>query len=148
MTEPDEATLDDVPEPDELSPLPPWVWDELSAEDHEATWREFSAWVGWLEQEYGTWVRLPPCWPLHEALRAELAMFWYWHGDVMTVVDDPVTGIAWHNDLRQSALAWQQLADCDHEEPIRYHRQLAEQRRVRHERFLGQAITRDGGVGR
>lgn len=138
--------VDDVADGDageyEESALPLWVWSDLSPEDYEQTWREFSSWVGWLEQEYASWVRLPPCWPLHEALRVELAMFWYWHGDVMTTVDDPVTGIAWHNDLRQSAQAWQQLADCDHEEPIRYHRQLAEQRRARHQQFLGQAIAR------
>lgn len=130
------------PEWDTEEPVDPplWVWDDLPDDVYVGLWREFAAWVAWLEDTYGAWVTLPPCWPLHEALRTELTMFWYWHGEIMSTEQNPVAGISWHNDLRNSAVAWRELAGCDHEEPIRYHRQLAEDRRRRHSEFLERAI--------
>lgn len=155
--DPDGVESDDVgggdPFPDDDDgdvdePAPPlWVWDGLDDELYQGLWREFAAWVRWLEDAYGTWVELPPCWPLHEALREELRLFWYWHTELMTTEDSPVTGIAWHNDLRQSAQAWRELASCEHAEQLRYHRQLAEQRRSRHEGFLEQAIATRSDAG-
>jgi len=132
----------------EQPPPPLWVWDGLPDDQYVVLWREFAAWVAWLEDAYGTWVKLPPCWPLHEALRTELSMFWYWHNEIMTTEQNPVTGIAWHNDLRNSALAWQELAGCAHEEPIRYHHELADARRQKHGAFLEQAIRQRRDAGR
>jgi hypothetical protein len=36
----------DRPEP------PPWVWEHLSDEHYNESWRRLTAWVGWLEEAY------------------------------------------------------------------------------------------------
>ncbi|HYZ01670.1 MAG TPA: hypothetical protein VFA92_09260 [Candidatus Binatia bacterium] len=94
---------------------PPWNWERLPQTDLEASWRELTLWVEWLRREYRTWVTLPDCWPLHEALRSELCFFMWWHRRAVELSDDPEDGIRWHGDLRQAAEAWSRLATCDHE---------------------------------
>ncbi|MBO0688223.1 MAG: hypothetical protein J2P40_01430 [Candidatus Dormibacteraeota bacterium] len=94
---------------------PPWNWERLPASDLEASWRELTLWVEWLRREYRTWVTLPDCWPLHEALRSELCLFMWWHRRAVELSDDPEDGVRWHGDLRQAAEAWSRLATCDHD---------------------------------
>lgn len=94
---------------------PPWHWERLPQTDLEASWRELTLWVEWLRREYRTWVTLPDCWPLHEALRSELCFFMWWHRRAVELSDDPEDGIRWHGDLRQAAEAWSRLATCDHD---------------------------------
>lgn len=132
---------------EKAKPKPPWVWDQLDEETRRDTWQRFAQWVDWLQETYEPWLVLPPCWPLHEALRVELAMFWYWHRYVMTSTANPPEGVRWHNEFRRSAAAWRELANCSHEEPVHYRRQLAEQRRGRHQEYLNQAIAAGGDAG-
>ena len=120
-------------------PKPPWVWDDLTPEVRAESWRRLAEWVEWLEEAYGTWVVLPPCWPVHEGLRTELTMFWYWHRWVSTAAVNPIDGVRWHNELRRSAQAWRELATCQHEPPVRHHQQLLQANRARRDHFLAQA---------
>jgi hypothetical protein len=125
---------------------PPWVWDGLSDDLHEETWRRFAEWVSWLTEAYEPWVVLPDCWSVHEGLRVELSMFWYWHRVLMTASVNPVDGVRWHAELRRAAGSWRELAGCQHEPPIRHSQALAEQRRTRTAQFLAVASARPKGA--
>lgn len=118
---------------------PPWVWDHVSEEPRAELWRRLAEWVEWLEGAYAPWVTLPPCWPAHEGLVVELRMFRQWHRWLMSQATQPADGVRWHQDLRRSAQAWQVLAGCRHEPPIRQHRQVQEALRVRRDQFLAEA---------
>ncbi len=120
-------------------PQPPWVWDDLTDEVRAESWRKLAEWVEWLEEAYATWVTLPPCWPVHEGLRTELAMFWYWHRWVSTAAVNPIDGVRWHNEMRRSAQAWRELAACQHEPPVRHHQQMLLANRARRDQFLVRA---------
>lgn len=98
----------------ERAERPPWVWDGLPRDTYRERWTGLVAWVDWLEEAYAPWVVLPNCWPAHEGLRAELVLFWYWHGWLISEATDPVAGIRWHGDLRRAAEAWRELSTCDH----------------------------------
>ncbi|GAA1603376.1 hypothetical protein GCM10009789_66720 [Kribbella sancticallisti] len=122
-----------------MASKPPWVWDELTEEVREQSWQRLAEWVGWLEDAYSPWVMLPPCWPVHEGLRTELTMFWYWHRWLTTAAVNPIDGVRWHNDLRRSALAWRELANCRHEPPVAHHSQILAARRSKHQEYLSEA---------
>jgi hypothetical protein len=120
------------------SGAPPWVWDGLGDEVRGAAWNGLAAWVDWLEEAYAPWVMLPPCWPVHEGLRTELTMFWYWHRWVMSAAVNPIDGIRWHNELRRSAVAWRELSTCRHETPVAHHNQIMAARLAKRDEFLDQ----------
>jgi hypothetical protein len=91
-----------------------WDWAGLGPAELDQRWQSLAAWVRWLLEHYSTWVKLPPCWPRHEALRSELEFFRAWH--VQLLEDgDATEGTNWHSALRSAAGAWMELADCDHE---------------------------------
>jgi|SRR5579859_7158891 len=92
-----------------------WDWDRLDPGARRRQWESLGAWVAWLQEHYEPWVKLPACWPRHEALRSELAFFQGWHEEVMRE-GDGYGGASWHSHLRDAAEAWQVLADCQHEE--------------------------------
>ncbi|MET7281898.1 hypothetical protein ABZS29_26940 [Kribbella sp. NPDC005582] len=120
-------------------PKPPWVWDEKEPHEREGNWDKLAAWVAWLEEAYAPWVLLPPCWPVHEGLRTELTMYWYWHKWVMSTAVNPIDGVRWHNEIRRSASAWRELATCRHEPPVAHHGQIMAARLVKRDEYLAQA---------
>jgi hypothetical protein len=96
-------------------------WSRLSPAERQARWTALVGWVTWLQDTYEAWVKLPECWPRHEALRRELEFFRAWHQDIEDDGTDPYDGTNWHASLRSAALAWQDLANCRHEaEPWRH----------------------------
>jgi hypothetical protein len=97
--------------------LPPWNWSEMPGPRRRAELDDLAEWVADLQQAYGRWVRLPPCWPCHRALREELTVFWYWR---QRLDDAPEAGaeeaVRWHQSLRTSAQAWAEIyGGCRHE---------------------------------
>jgi hypothetical protein len=121
---------------------PPWVWDELPDDAVRERWRALVAWVQWLEDAYQPWVVLPPCWPEHEGLRHELALFWYWHAWLTTTATDPVAGVRWHADLRNAAAAWRELATCGHRPTSAEHAQIVAAQRACRDQFVEDALAR------
>lgn len=121
--------------------VPAWVWDHLPGELRADLFREVAGWVVWLEENYEQWVSLPACWPLHEALRTELSMFWMWHRLVTSSMTSPAEGVRWHHEMRRAAQAWRAVADCTHEPGVRQQATLARARQERRERFLAEAIA-------
>jgi hypothetical protein len=106
-----------VAEEDEERRLPPWNWREMSVQQRASELDELSNWVAELQESYGRWVRLPPCWPAHHALRDELAAFWYWR-QRLDGSDSaaPEEAVRWHQSLRSSAQAWAEVyGGCNHE---------------------------------
>ena len=86
---------------------PPWNWRQLPTEDRRAELEDLAEWVGGLQEAYGRWVRLPPCWPCHRALLEELAVFWYWRQRLDESPEAaPEEAVRWHHALRMSAQAW------------------------------------------
>ncbi|GAA3768587.1 hypothetical protein GCM10022225_63940 [Plantactinospora mayteni] len=120
----------------------PWAWDDATDEAYEDLWARFVRWVDWVEREYAPWVVLPPCWPVHEALRFELTLLWYAHDAALYRSTDPISGIQWHVDLRNAANAWRALATCDHREPSPEQRRIEQARRDRRDEFAAEAMTR------
>lgn len=92
-----------------------WDWDRLDPVARRQQWGKLASWVAWLQEHYESWVKLPPCWPRHEALRSELAFFKGWHEEVMRG-GDGYDGTSWHSHLRDAAEAWLAVADCQHED--------------------------------
>jgi len=123
--------MSDVPAED-----PPWVWDRLPEAQRNESWRELVEWVDWLTDAYAPWIVLPDCWPAHEGLRTELTMFWLWHEWLMTAAVNPIDGVRWHQDLRHSAQAWRELANCRHEPPIGHHENIRAAQRARRDQFI------------
>jgi hypothetical protein len=97
--------------------LPPWKWDDLSEAERHVELNDLAEWVADLQQAYGRWVRLPPCWPGHRALFDELAAFWYWRQRLDEAADAaPEEAVRWHQSLRTSAQAWAEAyGGCRHE---------------------------------
>jgi len=97
--------------------LPPWNWRELSDQERQVELEDLAEWVADLQQGYGRWIRLPPCWPRHRALREELAIFWYWRQRLDEAADvPPEEAVRWHQSLRTSAQAWAEaFGGCHHE---------------------------------
>ncbi|WP_187369727.1 hypothetical protein [Fodinicola acaciae] len=116
----------------------PWVWDQQDSASYPTKWKSLAEWVQWLQEAYHPWVLLPPCWPAHEGLSTELRLFWYWHRWTMGGSASPVDAVRWHNDLRQSASAWRELAACTHEAPLPHRAAIERQRRDRTEAFVDQ----------
>ncbi len=92
-----------------------WDWDRLDPVAQRKQWEELAAWVAWLQEHYEAWVKLPLCWPRHEALRSELAFLKGWQEELLDN-GDAYDGVSWHSRLRDAAEAWQLVADCQHEE--------------------------------
>lgn len=111
---------------DRAGPL--WNWDGLASEELEARWRDLALWVEWLQRSYGQWVRLPPCWADHLELRAELLAFRHWHHHVYTAGAGPAEVVSWHQQLRQAAAVWEEMATCEHQSPMSYEVREAENR--------------------
>lgn len=97
--------------------LPPWNWSELTEQERQEELEELAEWVADLQEAYGRWVRLPPCWPLHRALREELVVFWYWRERLDDSPDvPPEEAVRWHQSLRASAQVWaESFGGCRHE---------------------------------
>lgn len=97
--------------------LPPWNWRELAEPERRIELEELAEWVADLQEAYGRWVRLPPCWPAHRALRDELAVFWYWRHRLDESPDAaPEEAVRWHQSLRASAQVWAEgYGGCRHE---------------------------------
>ena len=93
---------------------PQFDWKALSPMKREELLHALAAWVDWLQQTYETWVKLPPCWPEHEALRAELMFFKVMHEEAMHS-QGGYEGVNWHAMMRNAAQQWEQLASCKHE---------------------------------
>jgi hypothetical protein len=92
-----------------------WDWSRLDPAARRQRWDSLVQWVSWLVENYDPWVKLPECWPRHEALRSELAFFQEWHREVVES-GDPYDGTSWHSSLRSAAEAWTLLSTCRHEE--------------------------------
>jgi hypothetical protein len=94
-----------------------WNWTHLSEPVIQSELDELAAWVADLQQAYGRWVRLPPCWPCHRALREELAVFWYWRQRLDTAADAAAEeAVRWHHSLRVSAETWTEaFGGCRHQ---------------------------------
>jgi hypothetical protein len=120
---------------------PGWVWDEVPDEERAVLFAQVAGWVEWLETAYEPWVALPACWPLHEALRVELTMFWLWHRRIMSTETEASEGVRWHHELRRSADAWRALATCTHEPPTRQRFLLARARHQLTNEHVRQAIA-------
>jgi hypothetical protein len=67
-------------------------------------------------------------------------MFWLWHRWAMRTATSPMDGIRWHTELRHSAVAWRELAHCQHEPPARHHDQIRSAFLVRRDYFLAGAL--------
>jgi hypothetical protein len=126
---------------EQLAKKAPWVWDQEDSEVYRAKWEHLAEWVNWLQEAYQPWVVLPPCWPVHDGLCAELKLFWYWHRWTLGGSATPVDAIRWHSDLRHSATAWRELAACTHDAPLRHRAEFEDQRRSRSAAFVIQAHT-------
>lgn len=122
------------------STTPPWVWADLDSDKLERSWRDLATWVDWLEDAYAPWVLLPACWPDHEGLRTELRMFWYWHRWVQRKAVNPIDGVRWHQELRRSAQAWRDLANCRHDPPMPHRQQIRTVERQRRDAYITEAI--------
>lgn len=121
----------------------PWVWDRHGDELYRRSWERFAEWVAWLESAYAPWVLLPPCWPAHTGLAAELKLFWYWHRWTQTGQASPADAVRWHSELRHAASAWRELATCSHEPPVRHRQAIARDRRRRTKDFVDRAMRRE-----
>ncbi len=106
-----------APTDGESPQFPPWNWSRLAAPERQAALADLADWVVDLQEAYGRWVRLPPCWPCHRGLRAELAAFWYWRQHLdrsPTAAADEA--VRWYQALRLSAQAWAEAyGGCRHE---------------------------------
>lgn len=91
-----------------------WDWTRLGPAELRKRLRSLATWVVWLQEHYAAWVRLPPCWPRHEALRSELEFFHAWHSQLLED-GDATEGTSWHSALRSAASAWMELSDCEHD---------------------------------
>jgi len=100
--------------------VPKWAWQRLSVAERRVQWEGLVEWVEELRRDYAPDVELPPCWPLHEALRAELALLWYWRQAIDNDPLNPAQGVRWHTSLYSSADAWRKLATCRHEDESRH----------------------------
>lgn len=109
---------------------PRWNWTDLSSEEYRERLEDLAGWVAWLVDSYGEWVELPPCWPVHEALRAELSFFCYWNRRIMRLGRDPSEGLRWHLNLRAAAVQWRSLSACRHEPEASAARRRRDQRRA------------------
>jgi hypothetical protein len=118
----------------------PWDWSRLTAPEVDEAWRELAIWVEFLRGEYRPWVRLPDCWPLHEALRSELLLFMHWQQRIVHLGQDPEEGVRWHSELRRAAEAWACLATCVHGARERGPAAAEERRRLVLAANLGQAV--------
>ena len=96
---------------------PPWNWAALTEVERIAELDDLAEWVADLQQAYGRWVQLPPCWPCHRALREELAVFWYWRQRIDAAPDAVAEeAVRWHQTLRASAQVWAEaFGGCRHE---------------------------------
>ena len=119
---------------------PPWVWTDKPADNLARTWKDFAAWVEWLENAYAPWVLLPACWPAHEGLQAELRMFWYWHRWIQRKAANPIDGVRFHQELRRSAQAWRELSGCRHDDPMPHRLQIRADELRRRDSFVAAAI--------
>jgi len=95
---------------------PPWNWKALPEAQRDEELEDLAEWVADLQEAYGRWVRLPNCWPLHRALREELAVFWYWRqwtdGSLEATAEEAAR---WHQSLRASAQVWSEaFGGCTH----------------------------------
>lgn len=115
MPEQREALDDSID--DQETRLPPWNWTRLTDAERLVELEDLAGWVAGLQQTYGRWVRLPPCWPCHGALLDELAGFWYWRQRLDAAEDAaPEELIRWHQSLRVSAQTWAEaFGGCRHE---------------------------------
>jgi hypothetical protein len=100
-------------------PVPRWDWARLPGLARKEEWTGLIAWVEELQRDQGSGVELQACWPLHEALRAELAFLWYWRRAIDNDPASPAGGVQWHASLQSSADAWRVLATCHHEQDSR-----------------------------
>ena len=66
-------------------------------------------------------------------------MFWLWHEWLTSAGVNPIDGVRWHHDLRRSALAWRELANCRHDPPVSRHEQMRVARLARRDHFLAEA---------
>jgi hypothetical protein len=117
---------------------PAWEWAGLPPKEYEARLRSLAKWVTWLADNYGQWVELPACWPLHELLRQELAFFCYWHRQILRFGRDPSEGVRWHVSLRSAAQRWRALSSCRHDGASVGFTNVDGARRVALQRFLVQ----------
>jgi len=125
---------------------PPWNWQELTAEERRAELEDLAEWVAELQEGYGRWVRIPPCWPLHRALLEELAVFWYWRQRLDQAGDAlPEEAVRWHQALRMSARDWAEaFGGCRHASTgeVDERRDGRQARLEASRRYLDQAIER------
>lgn len=103
----------DTPEPQ----LPAWNWSKLTEDDRRVEFRDLADWVADLQVTFGRWVRLPPCWPSHRALRDELAAYWYWRQRLdRTPGVGAEENVRWYQHLRSAAHVWAEaFGGCRHE---------------------------------
>jgi hypothetical protein len=120
-----------------------WDWNGLDSAGYQGRLRDLASWVSWLVGTYEDWVELPPCWPLHESLRAELAFFCYWHRRIARIGRDPSEGIRWHLSMRLAATRWRAVGACRHEEPSSHMAQLQAERTTALRGFLARASNLD-----
>lgn len=140
----EERVADEPPDGRERRP-PPWAWGHLAAEERSERWKALALWVGWLEESHSPWIALPPCWALHEGLREELKVFWYWHQWSVGRAANPVDAVRWHQELRRSAEAWRQLSTCAHESPLPQHQMIVAHRQQQASRYVAEAVEREVG---
>lgn len=81
-------------------PVRPIDWNNLSAEEAEAEWRDLDQWVDWLRRTYGLPATvIPPLWHRHDELVWELsALHTHWR----ECYDNNASGSAplqWHHDF-------------------------------------------------
>ena len=96
---------------------PPWNWHDLTPSERGSELEDLAAWVVELQEAYGHWVRLPPCWPQHRGLRDELAAYWYWRQQLdRSPAAAAEENVRWYQHLRSAAQAWAEAyAGCRHE---------------------------------
>ena len=90
-------------------------WQRLPPAARRQQWQRLADWVGWLQDNYQPWVKLPPCWPRHEALRSELNFFQQYYEEVLNG-ETGYEGTSWHAQLRAAAIEWEKLAGCRHDD--------------------------------
>ena len=102
---------------EQRSDSPPWNWAALTEEERIAELDDLAEWAAELQQGYGRWVRLPACWPCHQALLEELKVFWYWRLRLdQNPESTPEDAVRWHHNLRAAADAWAwAFAGCQHQ---------------------------------
>jgi len=123
----------------------PWWWDDLDDDERAQNWQGLAWWVDWLVDAYSPWVALPPCWALHEGIATELKVFWNWHALAIKVESSPADAIRWHQELRTSATAWRELANCKHEPQLVQLSTVSQRRREKASAYIAQAVERDRG---